>query len=462
MPEYTRMDWLERALADLPRAGFRARLKEDLERRAAAMTTSTVEMSGTSGTSTTSRAARQEATPQLRVSNAAAAIDFYTRAFGAREVMRFAAGGRIPHAELLIGSALIIVADEAPEYGFPSAERLGGSPVAMRLSVDDADAAMSRAVSAGARQLSPVEDQFYGERSGRAADPFGYTWTITARKEDVTIEEMQRRLAALGPQPGLSAPGAVREGFRTVTPYIAVHDVPALIDFTVRTFGATEHGRTSGGGGIHAEIEIGDSKLMIGGGSREQPWSGDPRTTAFHVYVPKVDEVFERALQAGATAIQEPTEMPYGERGCGVKDSAGNTWYIATAHGASYVPDRLHTVTVYLHPRRAEPLIAFLKRAFDAEELGKYASPDGVIQHAAVRIGDSPIEMGEAQGAYQPMATRFYLYLPNVDASYQRAIDAGATSIMPPKDQPYGERVAGVKDAFGNEWFMARPVGARG
>jgi PhnB protein len=454
------MDWLERALADLPRAGFRARLKQDLERRAAAMTTSTIE---TSETTKTSRAARQEATPQLRVSNAVAAIDFYTRAFGAHEVMRFAAGGRIPHAELLIGSALIIVADEAPEYGYVSAERLGGSPVAMRLSVDDADAAMSRAVSAGARLLSPVEDQFYGERSGRVADPFGYTWTITARTEDVTIEEMHRRLAALGPRPGPSAQGAVREGFRTVTPYVAVHDVPALIDFAVRTFGATEHGRTSGGGGgIHAEIEIGDSKLMIGGGSREQPWSGDPRTTAFHVYVPNVDEVFERALQAGATAIQEPTEMPYGERGCGVKDPAGNTWYVATAHGASYVPETLHSVTVYLHPRRAEPLIAFLKRAFDAEELGKYASPDGVIQHAAVRIGDSPIEMGEAQGPYQPMVTRFYLYLPNVDAAYQRAIDAGATSIMPPKDQPYGERVAGVKDAFGNEWFMARPVDARG
>ena len=171
------------------------------------MTTSTVE------TSETRKAARQEATPQLRVSNAAAAIDFYTRAFGAREEMRFVAGGRIAHAELLIGSALIIVADEAPEYGAPSAERLGGSPVAMRLSVDDADAAVSRAVSAGARLLSPVEDQFYGERSGRVADPFGYTWTITARTEDVTLEEMYRRFAALGPEPGPSAPGAVREAF---------------------------------------------------------------------------------------------------------------------------------------------------------------------------------------------------------------------------------------------------------
>src|SRR3954447_7440438 len=143
MPEDTRMDWLERALADLPRAGFRERLKQELERRAATMTTSTTE----------------------------------------------------------------------------------------------------------------------------------------------TIE-----------------PRAIREGFPTVTPYVVVHDVPALIDFAVRAFGARELGRTSGGGGgMHAEVEIGDSKLMIGGGSPEQPWSGDARPTAFHVYVPKVDDAFERALQAGAT-----------------------------------------------------------------------------------------------------------------------------------------------------------------
>jgi len=152
--------------------------------------------------------------------------------------------------------------------------------------------------------------------------------------------------------------------------------------------------------------------------------------------------------------------MPYGERSGAVKDPAGNTWYIATAQGDRYIPDGLHTVTVYLHPRRAEPLIAFLKRAFDAEELARYASPDGVIQHAAVRIGDSPIEMGEAQGPYQPTPTRFYLYLPNVDAAYQRAINAGATSIMPPREQPQGERVAAVKDVFGNQWFMARPLGS--
>ena len=452
MPEYTRMDWLERALADLPRAGFKARLKQALERRAA-MTTSTLD---------TGTRVRQDATARLRVSNAAAAIEFYTRAFGAREVMRFAAGGSIPHAELLIGSTAIYVADEAPEYGYPSAERLGGSPVGMQLLVDDADAAVERAVSAGARLVAPVEDQFYGERSGRVADPFGYTWTIAARKEDLTVEQMNERFASLGPPPGSSPRAAVREGFPTITPYIVVHDVPALIDFAVRAFGATEHGRTTGGGGgMHAEVAIGDSKLMIGGGSPQHSWRGDEMPAVFHMYVPDVDDVFARAVQAGAEAIQQPADMEYGERSGGVKDPAGNTWYIATAKGDRYIPEGLRTVTVYLHPRRADPLIAFLKRAFDAQEVARYASPDGVIQHASVRIGDSAIEMGEAHGPYQPTPTRFYLYLPNVDAAYQRAMNAGATSIMPPKDQPQGERVAGVKDAFGNQWFMARPLDSR-
>jgi PhnB protein len=447
MPEYTGMDWLERALADLPRPEFKARLKADLERSAAM--TMTVE---------TTRV-KQSVTPQLRVADSRAAIDFYTRAFDARELMRFEAGGRIAHAELLIGSSLVFLGDEAPDWGYPSAGRLGGSPVAMRMLVDDADAAVARAVAAGARLLSAVEDQFYGERSGRVADPFGYTWTIAARKEDLSVEEMHRRFAAFAPPAGRSAAPFRREGFRTVTPYIVVNDVPGLIDFSERVFGAKEDARTTGSGaGIHAEVQIGDSKLMIGGGSPQHSWRGEPITAAFHLYVPDVDAAFERATQAGATPIEPPADRPYGERLGGVKDPFGNLWYIATAHGPRPVPEGRHTLTPHLHPHRAEPLIAFLKRAFGAEEIEKHASPTGIVFNAKVRIGDAEIEMGEAQGEFQPMPARFYLYLPNVDAAYQRAIDAGAVSMAPPADQPYGERVAGVKDVFGNQWFIAAQI----
>src|SRR5437867_219544 len=128
------------ALRDFPRPSFRARLKADLQKE----TTMT--------TATEPRAAvRQTASPRLRVRNAAAAIEFYKKAFGAREIMRFAGGGQIAHAELEIGNSVIMLGEEAPDYGFPGPEALGGSPVGMHLYVDDADVAIERAVAAGAR-----------------------------------------------------------------------------------------------------------------------------------------------------------------------------------------------------------------------------------------------------------------------------------------------------------------------
>ena len=141
-----------------------------------------------------------------------------------------------------------------------------------------------------------------------------------------------------------------------------------------------------------------------------------------------------------------------------MKDPAGNFWYIATHKGEGYIPKGLHHVNPYLHPLRAEPLISFLKRAFGAQELAKYASPDGVVHHAQIRLGDSVVEMGEAHGKYEPMPAMFYLYVPNADAVYQSAIAAGATSLFPPADQPYGDRMGGVKDAFGNQWCIATHI----
>jgi uncharacterized glyoxalase superfamily protein PhnB len=444
------------ALRDLPRPSFRKRLKAELlliAERTGHMTTVIENQRAVTG--------RQMAAPRLRLKNAAAAIDFYTRAFGARELMRFEGHGRIAHAELEIGNAIFMLGEEAPEYGFPSPETLGGSPVSMRLEVDDADRWVERAIAAGARLVTPPADQFYGHRVGHVADPFGYGWDIVQVKEDLSVEEMHRRMAALEAQQGTArpAPAFIREGFRTVTPYVVVADAPALIEFVKAAFGAEETSRVTGpGGGIHAEVRVGDSMLMIGGGAPELSWRGAPRLSAFHLYVPDVDATYERALRAGGTSIGKPTDMEYGERGAGVRDASGNTWYMATAKGEHYIPSGAQTLMVYLHPLRAEPVIAFMTRAFGATDVEKFASPDGVIHHAKVRIGDSVIEMGEAHGDYQPMSTRFYLYVPNADASYRRALEAGASSISEPKNQPYGERVGGVKDAFGNEWYVATQI----
>jgi PhnB protein len=248
------------------------------------------------------------------------------------------------------------------------------------------------------------------------------------------------------------------EGFHTVTPYLKAQNVNALIDFARQTFGAEETGRTSHHGEIHANVRVGDSMVFIGGGAPELPARVTDRPMALHVYVEDTDAVYERALKAGGVSMGEPIEQPYGERSAGVKDQAGNYWYIATSRGPTYIPEGLRTVTPYLHPLRAEPVIQFVKRAFGGEEVAKYASPDGVIRHATVRIGDSIVEMGEAHGPYQPMETAFYLYVPDVDAMYHRAVGAGGTSMVEPADQPYGDRIAVLKDSFGNQWVVATHI----
>jgi PhnB protein len=163
-------------------------------------------------------------------------------------------------------------------------------------------------------------------------------------------------------------------------------------------------------------------------------------------------------LQAGAVSVLKPTDQPYGERSASVKDEAGNHWYIATFKGDDYKSEGAPTIQPYFHPLRGEPMINFLKNAFGASELGRYASPDGVIHHATLNIGNSHVELGEAHGDYQPMKSTFMLYVPDVDATYRRAISAGATSMSEPADQPYGDRSGGVTDVFGNQWYIATPI----
>ncbi len=138
------------------------------------------------------------ATPYLCCRAAASAIEFYRKAFGATETMRLAEpGGKIGHAEIKIGEAVIMLSDEYPEMGVRSPQSIGGSPVAIHIYVEDVDALARRAIAAGAKVTQPVADQFYGDRAGTLEDPFGHRWFIATRKEDVSPEEMQRRYAAM-------------------------------------------------------------------------------------------------------------------------------------------------------------------------------------------------------------------------------------------------------------------------
>lgn len=137
-------------------------------------------------------------TPYLVLNGAARAIEFYKQAFGATELLRFAMpGGKLGHAEIKIGNAPIMLADEMPEMGYRGPRALGGTPVGILLYVEDADAMFNRAVAAGATVVKPVQDQFYGDRSGTLTDPFGHQWTVATHKEDVPLEEMHQRMAAM-------------------------------------------------------------------------------------------------------------------------------------------------------------------------------------------------------------------------------------------------------------------------
>jgi PhnB protein len=139
------------------------------------------------------------ATPYLIVNGAAKAIEFYKQAFGATEILRMEdpKSGKIGHAEIKIGDSHIMLGDEMPEMGYSSPQSLGGTPVSIMLYVEDVDTVAGQAVAAGAQVLKPVTDQFYGDRSGSFADPFGHQWHIATHIEDVTPEEVGKRVAAL-------------------------------------------------------------------------------------------------------------------------------------------------------------------------------------------------------------------------------------------------------------------------
>ena len=137
-------------------------------------------------------------TPYLVVDGAAAAIDFYTRVFGAKERMRMPApGNKVGHAEIEIGNSMVMLADANPQMGHKTPKALGGSPISLLVYVENADDTVQRAVAAGGKVVRPVENQFYGDRMGGIEDPFGHHWYVATHVEDVSPEEMKRRMETM-------------------------------------------------------------------------------------------------------------------------------------------------------------------------------------------------------------------------------------------------------------------------
>ena len=409
---------------------------------------------------------RPTASPRLTFKDAAKAIEFYKQAFGARETFRFEVGGGVAHAAIAIGDSSLFLAEEWPDGGRYSAETLGNSPVWLTIRVGDVDAFANTAIAAGMKVKRPIQDQFYGHRDVLLGDPFGYTWNVYTVTEEMSVEEMHQRMGKMTGEAETKSAGSkhesggavpyIREGFHTLTPYILVGGAAKFIDFLKAAFGAEEKGRVPVPGGkiMHAEVQLGNSMIELSDGNEQYP----PSPVAIHHYVDDVDATYARALAAGAISTHAPMDQPYGDREAGVKDPFGNNWFIAKFTGWTPQPWQAHSVQPYLFLHEAEKMVPFLEQAFGAKAEGVHKSPEGVVAHAAVRIGDSTLEFSEAHGPWQPSVCHLHLYVPDTDAVYAQALKAGATVIEPPTDKPYGDRSAGVKDAWGNSWFIATHI----
>jgi PhnB protein len=267
--------------------------------------------------------------------------------------------------------------------------------------------------------------------------------------------ELQRRTSMSSTT---SVVAGVREGFRTITPFL-IHDKAAeLVDFIKSTFRAEELKRDTGEAsyGFYSEVRIGESVIMVGGGTAAR-WGNV--SAALHVYVSDCDAAYKRALEAGAVTLMgaagEPADRPYGERSAFVRDAFGNFWYIATRLASAPAAEDPGTVLPFVHPQDARKYIDFLKLAFGAEERGVFEQ-SGRVMHAAVRLGNAVLEMGEPEDRAGIPSNGFFLFVEDVDKAYARALAAGATAVRPPDDLPYGFRSAIVRDPDGYLWWPAR------
>jgi PhnB protein len=278
-----------------------------------------------------------------------------------------------------------------------------------------------------------------------------------ALKSDLQRRPTMSEGTAAAPTRGTTEVHYMRPGLTSITPYIIVRPAAQFMEFLKTAFEGVERMRMSTPDGLimHADVALGNGAIEVSDGSEQYPTAPQ----AIHLYVDDADATYERALGAGATSLYAPVDQDYGDREGGVKDAFGNIWYIATPKGWTPGPEGLRSVQPFLHLREADKMIPFLEAAFGAEAMGVAKSPEGLVLHATIRIGNATLEVAEAHGVSQPMPCHLHVYVPDTDAVYAQALQAGATSIDAPRNAPYGDRAAGVKDAWGNSWFIATYLG---
>lgn len=290
-----------------------------------------------------------------------------------------------------------------------------------------------------------IDKMLAGEPTGSVDSTLSGLMKVSGRLRDLPDDRFKTRLGR-----ELQAPPAIH----AITPFICVADGAKLIEFMKHTFGAQETSRNPHGtAGFVAGVSIGDSSLIIMG---DESLRGQESPAALHVYVKDCDATYKRALDAGAVTIGspgvgEPADRPYGERAAFVSDPTGNYWFIATRANANHVTPTLLASSIHVRP-----LIDFMERAFGARVEG-LREEAGRMVHAFIRIGEAVVEMGESQEErLRPFG--FYMDTDDVDALYHRALAAGASSIVPPADQLYGDRLAIVADPAGNRWFASKRI----
>lgn len=246
--------------------------------------------------------------------------------------------------------------------------------------------------------------------------------------------------------------------FHTIAPYIIVPRAAEFIDFLTAAFGAQERFRvprsTHSPLIMHAEVQLGNCVIELADAYEQIP----PAPQTIHLYFDDADAFYRRAIEAGAQSLYPVGDHVSGDRQGAVRDPFGNIWYIAMIQGWTPGPEGVPSVQPYLHLRGSEKMIPFLENAFGATVQGHVpTSPEGHVLHATIQIGDNTLELDEAHGEFQPMPCHLHLHIDDVDAMYERAIRAGAESISAPENKPYG-RSGGVKDAFGNSWYITSPL----
>jgi len=312
-------------------------------------------------------------TPMLHVKGVDAAVDFYTKAFGAQKTFAMPGpDGKTMHAEIKIGDSIIMIDEVNPQEGTKSPLELGGTPATLMIYVSDADGVYATATAAGAKEEMPVDEQFWGDRYGQIIDPFGHRWALATHVEDLSPEQMaersklamtppdagkkkKKKKAKKGapPEPpawkavvGTPAKSPTPEQYHTVSVAYTVNDAAKTIELYKTAFGAVEKDRMSDPAGkvMHAELQIGNSVLMLSdeypevGAKSAASLGGTP--VSLMMYTEDVDAAFAKATAAGGKSAMPVTDMFWGDRFGMVVDAAGFPWGIAT-HKEDLTPEQI-------------------------------------------------------------------------------------------------------------------------